>query len=103
MPGKALFFLEEAEHPISVVLRPAVVREKRQLKMRMDIDKTRHNDRMFQTDNAMAWISPHHCGGLANGMDPSLFYDDGAGNKGNTVKPCNDPVCMNEHMPHTVP
>jgi len=85
IPVKALFFFEEVEYPISVVLCPYMVKQERQFEMGMDINKTRHNDCLFQTDNTMAWIIPHHCGSITDSMDPAILYNDGPGNKRNAV------------------
>jgi hypothetical protein len=36
-------------------------------------------------------------------MYPSLFYYEGACNQREAVKPCNNPVSLNDHRTHTVP
>ncbi len=71
--------------------------------MGMDIDKSRHDDRLCQTDDAMTGICLQNGCCLADSVDPSMFYDDGPGSKGGLVNPSNYPVSLDDHLPHTVP
>jgi hypothetical protein len=84
-------------------MRPDLIEQGRQLKMRMDIDQARHDDRLFQPHDPMAPIVPDHRRSFAERQDPPILHNDGTVNERNAVRPNYDPVCLDDHRAHTVP